>query len=211
MLKTFSFLFFVLLFVSCGNGGGGGKSSTKGNSVSLDEISSDSPVPSAAQNFRVNVKLDNFNSAQEDKVLAAADLIEKVVASEEFKNGVLNHTYNGKKTYVDNGGFSNAQVYKAIVEGQEKLRPGTDNEMDLDLEVFTRSDTTVGYTMPNVIKVWMNSKFLNSYSPAQVTANMMHEWLHKLGFKHDHAKTPGRSDSIPYAIGYLAAKIAAKM
>jgi hypothetical protein len=211
MLKTFSFLFFVLLFVSCGKGGGGGNSSTKGDSVSLDEISTDSPVPSAAQNFRVNVKLDKFNSVQEDKVLAAADLIEKVVASEEFKAGVLNHTYKGKKTYVDNGGYTNAEVYKAIIEGQEKLRPGTDNEMDLDLEVFSRSDDTVGYTMPNVIKVWMNSKFLNLYSPAKVTTNMMHEWLHKLGFKHDHAKTAGRSDSVPYAIGYLVAKIAAKI
>ena len=30
----------------------------------------------------------------------------------------------------------------------------------------------------------MNTKFMNSYTSNQVARNMMHEWLHKLGFKH---------------------------
>lgn len=210
MFKTFFFLFLTLSLVSCGKSGGG-SSSSQGDAVSAQDISTNSPVPQAALNFDVNVKLDNFNSTQEDKILRASDLIRKVVGSEEFKNAILNHTYNGKKSFVDNGGFSNAQIYKAIIEGSEKLRPGVDNEMDLELEVFSRSDTTVGYTFPNVIKVWMNSKFLNKYSAADVTTNMMHEWLHKLGFKHDHARTANRKYSVPYAVGYLVARIAKKI
>lgn len=211
--KTLLFVFITLVFVSCGKGGGGSSAgaSGKGESISIGDLSTDSPVPGAAQNFQVNVKLDNFDATQEDKVLVAADLIEKVVASNEFKNEILNHTVNGKKTFVDNGGKSNAEIYKAIIEGQETLRPGTDNEMDLDLEVFTRNDDTVGYTFPNVIKVWMNSKFLNKNAPAKVTTNMMHEWLHKLGFKHSSSKTPNRKYTVPYAIGYLVARLAAKM
>lgn len=210
MLKTLSFIFFTLLFISCGKSGGSG-SSKSGDSISLSEVSTDSPVPSAAHNFEVNLQLDNFNAHQEDKVLAAAELIKKVVASEEFKDAILNHTFKGKKQFNDNGGLSNAEIYKTIIEGSEKLRPGTDNEMDLDLEVFRRNDNTVGYTYPTAIRVWMNEKFLNANSPAKVTTNMMHEWLHKLGFKHDHARTANRPYSVPYAVGYLVARLAAKM
>lgn len=210
MTKTLSFLFTVLLFVSCGKSGGSGSSSKGGDSVSMDEIAVNSPVPSAAHNFEVNLKLDNFNAEQEDKILLAADLIKKVVATEEFKDAILNHTYNGKKTFVDNGGKSNAQIYAAIIEGSETLRPGTDNEMDLDLEVFARADDTVGYTFPNQIKVWMNSKFLNKNTAAGVTTNMMHEWLHKLGFGHSYDRTAARPYSVPYAVGYLVARLAKK-
>ncbi len=210
MHKTFSLLFAILFLVSCGKSGGGSSASSKGDSVQLDEITA-AGVPQAAFNFDVNVKLDNFDSGQEDKVLQAADLIKKVVATEEFKLAILNHSYKGKKMFVDNGGLSNAEIYKKILEGSEKLRPGTDNEMDLDLEVFRRNDDTVGYTFPNVIKVWMNAKFLNKHAPYKVTTNMMHEWLHKLGFTHSRNRTPSRPYTVPYAIGYLVAKIAKKM
>lgn len=210
MFKTLSLLFVFLFLASCGKSGGGSGSGHKGDSVQLEEITG-AGVPQAASYFDVNVKLDNFDSVQEDKVLQAAELIKKVVATEEFKIAILNHTYNGKKMFVDNDGLSNAEIYKKILEGSEKLRPGTDNEMDLDLEVFRRSDDTVGYTFPNVIKVWMNAKFLNKYAPYQVTTNMMHEWLHKLGFKHSRNRTPSRPFSVPYAIGYLVARIAKKL
>jgi hypothetical protein len=211
MFKTLSLLFVFLFLASCGKSGGGTTSSSvKGDSIQLDEISG-SGVPQAAFNFDVNLKLDNFDSTQEDKVLEAADLIKKVVATEEFKNEILNHTYKGKKMFVDNGGLTNAQIYKKILEGSEKLRPGTDNEMDLDLEVFRRNDNTVGYTYPNVIRVWMNAKYLNKNAPYKVTTNMMHEWLHKLGFKHSRNRTPSRPYTVPYAIGYLVAKIAKKL
>lgn len=207
--KTLSLLVAFLFLASCGKDGG--SSAGSGDSVSLDEIQTGGPVPSAALNFNVNLQMDNFNSTQLDKVTTAAELIKKVVASQEFRNKVLNHTYKGKKTFVDNGGLTNAQIYKAIIEGSESLRPGVDNEMDLDLEVYREKGNTVGYTYPHVIRVWMNSKFLNANKPYKVTTNMMHEWLHKLGFKHAARKTANRSKSVPYAVGYIVAKIASQM
>ena len=210
MTKTFLSLFLLISLVSCGKGGGG-NSPSSGDVVTLDEISSDSAVPSAAQNFDVQLEMDNFDSTQEDKVLAAADLIKKVVASEEFKNKILNHRYNGKKGFVDNGGLSNAEIYKKIIEGSEKLNPGTDNTMNLDLEVYYANNVVVGYTKPSVIRVWMNSKFLNKNNAAEVTTNMMHEWLHKLGFKHASNRTANRKYSVPYAVGYLVRNLARKI
>lgn len=207
--KTLSLLCTFLLFVSCGKGGGGG-SSDGGDVVNAEEITTDAPVPSAALNFDVNVNMNNFNGTQQDKILTAAELIRKVVASEEFKNAILNHKYKGKKTFVDNGGLTNAQIYKAIIEGSEKLNPGVDNTMNLNLTIYKANNMVVGYTYPSVFEIWMNSKFLNANKPAKVTTNMMHEWLHKLGFKHAAKKTANRKYSVPYAVGYLTARLAKK-
>ena len=208
MIKTFSIVFIFLFLVSCGKSGS--DSSNPVSSVSLSEISTSSPVPSAAQNFEVDLKLNNFDANQEDKVLVASDLIKKVVATEEFKNAILNYTYQGKKTFVDNDGLSNAEIYQKILEGSEKLHPGKNNQMDLEIEIYQANTTVIGYTLPNELKIWMNAKFFNQNMAPKVSENMMHEWLHKIGFKHDFASTPSRPFSVPYAIGYLVGRIAMK-
>lgn len=210
MFRTLSLMFVFLFLAACGKSGGGG-SSSGGDSLSLEEIES-GVVPSAALNFDVNVNLDNaFTASQQDKIQAASHLIKKVVGSAAFKNKILNHKFNGKKAFNDNGGLSNAQIYKKIVEGSEMLSPGIDNQMDLSLEVYRAANNTVGYTYPSELRVWMNEKFLNANKPYKVTTNMVHEWLHKLGFKHAQASTPTRKYSVPYAIGYLVRDLAKRM
>lgn len=217
MTKTLSFFFVSLLLISCGKGGGGGSSSSDpaakvtDSSIALEEIAIDKEVPTAAQNFEVNIDMHNFDSKQEDKILEASDLIRKVISSDEFKNKVLNHKVNGKKTFVDNGGLTNAEIYKKIIEGSEMLNPTPNNTMDLELEVYVESTNTVGYTYPNTERVWMNEKYLNARNAAKVTTNMMHEWLHKVGFKHEVNATPSRASSVPYAIGYIVAELASKI
>jgi hypothetical protein len=209
MFKTFSFAFIFLALVSCGKSGGGG-SGSGGDAVTLEEIES-GVVPSAALNFNVNVKIDSsFTGSQVDKLETAESLIEKVISSEEFKDRVLNFKHNGKKGFVDNKGLSNAQIYKKIIEGSETLTPGVDNEMDLSVDVFRANSITVGYTVPSQLKIWMNSKYLNANKPYKVTTNMVHEWLHKMGFHHSKARTATRKYSVPYAIGYMVANLAKK-
>jgi hypothetical protein len=139
------------------------------------------------------------------------ELIRRTVASEEFKNAILNHRVNGKKRFVDNAGLSNAEIYKKIIEGSEKLNPGKDNEMDLELEVYRESTNTVGYTYPSISRIFMNAKYLNQNKPHEVTTNMTHEWLHKMGFKHAQQKTPTRKYSVPYAVGYIMQRLAKKL
>ena len=209
MFKTFSLMFAFLFLASCGKSGSGG-SKTGGDAVTLEEIES-GVVPQAALNFEVNVRLDNeFTAAQEDKIQIASDLIKKVIASDEFKDRILNHKFGGRKAFNDNGGLSNAEIYKKIIEGSEMLTPGIDNQMDLSLEVFRAANNTVGYTYPSELKVWMNEKYLDANKPYKVTTNMVHEWLHKLGFKHDQAATANRKYSVPYAVGYLVRDLAKK-
>lgn len=211
MTRTFSFLFLFLFLASCGKGGSGSSGSGSAN-LSEAEISSSSTAPVAAQTFDINAQMSGFDREQEDKVLRAFDLIKRVIATDEFKRQVLGKTYKGKKQFHDNGGKTNAQIYKAILEGSEKLTPAKNNAMDLSLETYHENANVIGYTKPSIRTIYMNTKYLNkeNFEVNEVAMNLTHEWLHKLGFKHSQNRNAARPHSVPYAVGYIMRSIAAK-
>lgn len=219
MMRTFSFLFLFFFLASCGGGGGGGSQGNGATSQIDSNTSAEStdtgaeettPATTDAQTFDVNVKLSGFSKAHEDKVMKAIDLIKQVVASDEFKSKVLNKKYNGKKTYVDNGGFTNSQIYKKILAGAEKLSPSKNNAMDLTLQTYYENAIVIGYTKASIKTIYMNRKYLAQFEPHQVAMNLFHEWLHKLGFGHAAESTANRPHSVPYAIGYIVRDLAKK-
>lgn len=220
-MKTIIFLALCLILVSCNNANDCKTSTTKEikeeatascDSPDPDPVPVPDPseepipegeVPQEAFNFDASIKFTNFEVEQEQKVEKAVEIIKSVVASEEFRMKVLTYTYDGKRQFNNNNGLTNEQIYQLILEGSEKLIPGKDFEMDLELELYYTSNNTVGYTYPNTVKIWMNSKYFTPYTPAQVAGNMFHEWTHKLGFDHAANYTVARDSSVPYAIGYL--------
>ncbi len=189
--KTFCFLFVVLFFASC--------------SRALAQESS--------ENFDVRTVLIGFTSKQERKLHSASRLIRKILRTPEFKQQILAHTWKGKKTFADSMGLSNEEIYKKIMDGAEMMnRLGPNNTMDLEIELYTENDSiTIGYTYPSIVRIYMNRKYYNKFRPYQVADNMMHEWLHKLGFNHDVKDTPERPYSVPYAVGYIVKGIAREM
>lgn len=160
-------------------------------------------VPHEALIFDANLELYEFEKLDEDKVYKAIEIIKKVVASKEFRNRVLDYTYDGKKQFLDNRGLSNAEIYQILLEGKEDLRAEVDYEMDLELQLYYSWTSTVGYTTPGELRIYMNTKFFDSYTPAEVAGNVFHEWTHKLGFTHASSYSVSRDSSVPYAIGYL--------
>lgn len=160
-------------------------------------------VPHEALIFDASVDLFNFERLDEDKVLKAIDIIKKVIATKEFRNKVIGYTYQGKKTFIDNKGLTNEEIYQILLDGKEDLRPVVDHEMDLELELYYSWTSTVGYTTPGSMRIFMNTKFFDNYTPAEVAGNVFHEWIHKLGFTHDSSYSVARDSSVPYAIGYI--------
>jgi hypothetical protein len=146
------------------------------------------------------IKLVNFLHQDELKIHRAVALIKKVVASQEFKERILNHSYRGKKVFVDNKGLSNEQIYHTIMNGV----------IDVELELYHQSNSTIGFTYPDTNRIWMNKKYFEKYTPLQVADNLTHEWLHKLGFEHEATYSQNRNYSVPYAVGYLMEELAAK-
>jgi 3-oxoacyl-[acyl-carrier-protein] synthase III len=173
-------------------------------------LTSFAAVPTLALTFGTNVQTYGVTSTQETKIRTAEEKIKEVIGSEEFRLRVLNHTYNGIKTFVDNGGLTNGQIYLKILNAAEVLLPVSDNELDLGIKTYYQNSSTVGYTYSNSSYIFMNTKFLNQYNPNQVSRNMIHEWLHKLGFRHASYYTTSRNYSVPYAIGKIMEELAAK-
>lgn len=172
------------------------------------EIPEDGSLPPEAYSFKTNLSLVNFDASQREKVLAAALLIEKIIATEEFRSKVLNHSMNGVKTFADNNGLTNRQIYDRILIGAETLYPVKNNALDVELELIFENSTTIGYTYPNSPRIWMNLKYFNNYTPRDIAANLMHEWLHKIGFTHASSRTAERPYSVPYAVGYIVRTLA---
>jgi hypothetical protein len=164
-------------------------------------------IPNEATTFETNVDLVNFESNRVAKMEEAIEIIKLVIATEEFKNKILNHTYNGAKTFVDNRGYSNAQIYKILLDGAEKLQPSKNNTMDAEVELYTASTNVVGYTYPSSKRIWVNTKYFDQYTAAGVAHNLMHEWMHKLGFEHSSSWNAARDYSVPYAVGDIMGEV----
>lgn len=208
-------LMMSLLTVSCGKSGGGSSSeqstqATTGDSDNSGSIDTpitptpDSNVPALALSFKTNVSyLSGFDSADEVKYDEAVAIVKKVVATEAFKTRVLNHTYNGVKTYANNNGLSNEQIYQSVLDAAEKLTPAKNNTLDVGVKLYYENNSVVGYTSGSITYINVNTKFFDQYAANSVAGNLFHEWLHKLGYGHDSAATAQRPYSVPYAIGYI--------
>ncbi|MBA2403751.1 MAG: hypothetical protein H0V66_03185 [Bdellovibrionales bacterium] len=167
-------------------------------------------LPALAFTFDDNITLVNFTAAQEQKYNKAIEIVKLVVATEAFRVQVLNFTYAGQNAFIDNRGRTNAQIYQSILDAAETLQPAKNNTMDLEVELYYTDNSVVGYTYGGSRRIWVNTKFFNSYLENSVAANLFHEWLHKLGYTHDSASTPTRPYSVPYAIGYIMGNLGKK-
>jgi len=167
-------------------------------------------VPTLAMTFDTDVVTHNMSSTQESKIQRAEQKIRDVIGSEEFKSRVLNHSYNGVKKFVDNGGLTNSQIYTKILNAAETLRPYKNNTMNMGVKLYYEKSNTVGFTSTASKDININTKYFNSYNASQVSGNMMHEWLHKLGFHHAVNYSSSRNYSVPYAIGRIMEKLAAR-
>lgn len=166
--------------------------------------------------------------AQKMKFAKALSLLEPVLNSVEFKKRVLSyvrpgHTEPGyQKNYLwrnESQKLSPTQIYDIIKEGNEKMIPNTKNEMNINSWVkvckwyespLTWCSKVVGSTSPfdsKLIKV--NWKFYSKFEANQMVSNLVHEWLHLLGFLHGPSSTMRME--VPYIVGQIAGEVAKEM
>jgi hypothetical protein len=177
-----------------------------------DDNQVEAGLPSELKLFGANVSFYNFTSTDMDKVHEALIFIQRIVRTEEFRNRVMSHRFEGRLAFANNNGLTNAQIYQKIVDGVELLKPEKNHAMDLELELYTNNfSSTVGYTYPHTLRIWMNRRFFNRYSAEEVARNIFHEWTHKLGFDHDSSATARRPYSVPYALGSIIQEMAFKL
>ena len=212
MKNLYFVLFFSLICSSCNKSGDDSQSVSDSPPIVVEvptnpQIDTDTGLQNEAYTFDTNVTLINMTNTQEEKFETALEIIKKVVATEEFRNAILNHTYNGVKTFVDNRGFSNTKIYQTILEAAEKLIPAKNNMMDMEVELYTENSNVIGYTNGSTKRIWVNTKYFNTNSLTSVAANLFHEWLHKIGYGHAVSYSTSRDYSVPYAIGRIVGSL----
>lgn len=210
MKKEIIVVFLLLFAVSCNHSEGESSDSGFDQSYAGVTDADFDVIPNEASTFETNIYLANFVTTREAKMEQAIEIVKLVIGTEEFKDRILNFTYNGARTFVDNGGYTNAMIYKKILDGAEKLQPAKNNTMDAEVELYTATTNVVGYTYPSSKRIWVNTKYFDQYTAAGVAHNLMHEWMHKLGFDHSATWTASRDYSVPYAVGYILGEIGAK-
>lgn len=168
-------------------------------------------VPKDAYTFDFNVRTIGMGRMRERKIDRSIDILREIFASPEFKRRILRHKFGGRYRFWKNKGLSNAQIYRRILSGVEKLHPYNNNAMDVEVALYTDNQSqVVGYTNTRTKRIWMNTKYFNRHTPAEVASHLTHEWLHKLGFGHEKARCKERRYSVPYAVGYIVRDLAKK-
>jgi len=156
-------------------------------------------------------QLLNFtkNSPTRQKVLDSYEIIEAVLNSESFKERVINYQHSsGQRRYAANRGMTNEQIYQFLMSGREILGgDATPGEMNFDVRYYYRGwSKVIGYTNPgknNLINI--NGRFYTGYDLSSVASNLVHEWIHLMGFSHEGGRD---LEDVAYAIGRIVGDLA---
>ena len=144
-------------------------------------------------NIQVHERV-NFTKEEIEKHILAVNNAVKVLNSKRFKEKFL------KLKLTNTDGLNNTQIYDKLMSGADDFNPEVDRDIDVYVEMYFKNNRVVGYTKPSINKTYLNRKFFRSFDAADVACNLVHEYLHKVGFDHYSAK---EHSSVPYAIGYL--------
>lgn len=161
---------------------------------------------------------------QKEKFEKALSILEQVLNSTEFRTKVLTYKRgDGKRLYQKNylwndkdNLLSNEDVYNILMAADEKMRPNTFGEMNINAlirkcswfkqKVSVWCRRVIGSTNPHVSEIMtLNWKFYSRYEVPNMVANIVHEWIHLLGFLHG---SKNMDQEVPYVVGSIAGEVA---
>lgn len=174
---------------------------------------------SSAQEKKITVALHNIEGygANESFAKKAAQLLEDVLNSDEFKKEVLKRKFNSTN------GLSNQQLYDKIMTAHEEEGPGgQEGVVDLRARVL-RIDSdesrwkkpcdnrTIGVdgagTGTTAICPQTLNKWAEDGKTEYLAAHYAHEYIHILGFHHEEKP---KNKSFVYQIGDIVEDLAEK-
>lgn len=164
-------------------------------------------------------------SKQKDRFERAQSILETIMNSQDFKIRVLAYkrSLDGKRRYQKNylwnnskERLSNEDVFNLIMNGNEFMLPNTLTEMNLNayvkncnwfmnkVSIWCRA--VIGSTSPSDSKwIKLNWKFYKRFKTSEMVSNLVHEWLHLIGFLHG---SENMREEVPYVVGSIAGQVA---
>lgn len=121
-----------------------------------------------------------------------------------------------KKSGNNSLGFAfmeNSLIYKEFISGADKFNSYPDNDLDLFLTSYYSRKNVIGYTFKGTFKTWVNRKFFvrrlrSKKGHCKILANIIHEYMHNLGYSHNVRWNSTRKHTVPYAYGRIAERVA---
>ncbi len=154
------------------------------------------------------VSKDNFTHETDSILSVALPLIDSVVNTAAFRQGIFNARFR------ENKGLSNQTILNLFLGGKEVSSPIANDTIDLYLETYPdqRGDN-IGSTF-NSHTIVSSQAYILRKGARCYAAHIVHEYCHtigngKIGFEHPHNTFwPGnkrkKCQSVPYIIGDLA-------
>jgi hypothetical protein len=140
----------------------------------------------------------NFTDEEKELYRKSVAKAEAALNSKKFYDEFL------KLEFTSNKGMSNEEIYLALMSGADLFNKDEDNDIDVFVTMYHKNNKVVGYTNPSTCRTWVNRKFFSQYDEADIACNLIHEYMHKMGFDHKSAK---EKSSVPYAVGYLLERV----
>lgn len=135
------------------------------------------------------------------RVRDVAEKIQIVVNSSVFTNLFLKSVFSGENSpWKDK---SNMEILRHFRSGAETLSPRVDNVADIYIDDYFSWKGVIGYTYPSVKWIYVNTRFFDRRSDMLIGSNIVHEYGHKVGFKHDFRRTRRRNYSICYQLNRI--------
>jgi hypothetical protein len=154
---------------------------------------------------KINITTIDFSPKRQEKVNSIQREMEVIINSELFKDKILSMR-NPIGELSDWRNKQKKEIYDHILSGKETLNPQMDNVLDITIQSYFSWKNVVGYTYPNTLTIYTNTKYFDSTNLTQEFhhrkmsgSNFIHEYGHKLGFSHDFYSTSTR----PYSLCYL--------
>ena len=141
---------------------------------------------------------DGFTEEEKALYRRAVQKAEAALNSKKF------YTEFMKSKFTSTKGLSNQEIFDMLMSGIDMFNKAEDHDIDVFITMYYANTRVVGYTNPSTCKTWVNRKFFSEYDEADISCNLIHEYLHKVGFDHKSAK---ELTSVPYAVGYLLERV----
>lgn len=147
----------------------------------------------------INIDASKIGSQErKDKLAIVAQEMHRVINSTLFRDKIMQIKKQGELSKFKNQ--PNSLIYKHIMSGQEVL----DDELDYELDIFVNNyfslKRVIGYTKPSIKTIFVNTRYFDKRNTRDIGSNILHEYGHKLGFKHAFRKTRNRHLSLCYQL-----------
>lgn len=154
---------------------------------------------------RVSIDVKTFSPAEEQAIRKAALSVEAIINSDVFVNKMLAYPFHSSW----NKGLSNAKLIDRVRGGAESLKPAKDYIWDVHYRGYWSSwfrRRVIGYTYPNTVWIWLNRRNIPAptvnmdHAVRHIVGNMVHEYMHKLGFGHSFRRSSLWPYTVPYGV-----------